>query len=1019
MHRSRVNDKKRGRGQKPGRDLPPGCRRAPRFELLEDRRLLAVTASFSPQGVVTLTGDAQADSVDVFADSGFLRYTGAQPAATALNILLENVASLVIDLGGGTDVVRFIGSQPLTLPNGALTVTNAESIRIATSIHTVGGQDFVNGNLLVDVASATLSAGGEVLIGGRIDDSTAAANPVPVDGNLFLAWQRSLGQATGATLIKGDLEHDGDVDAADLSLWRQSVSTLAHGGNNALTIEAGGNIELKSNVGGVGALNRLTLEAGGTVILRGALIYVGDRATFNGPVRVNVNNLVLDGDVTFNGTINGDSSGTRGLSVSSRHTSTFQGAIGGTLPLREFRLIGSGTTILGAGTVTTAGTQIYVDKLILARDTVLTDLAWSVNFGVNASVNGTTIGEESLEVRAPEVTNFECPVGGYVPLEKIVTDAAGRTSFFGEGKVVTIGDQIYNDNVTVRGFLALQGRDITLAKSVNSDLSPSDLTIEAERTAKFMGTVSLQNLVVRTGSTAMFSGNVFLQNLLVRTGSAATSGALTINSALHATRDIILEVRESTAVSVLDDLTLTSTALLDAGRNVELLVGDDLTIASGAVIDADGQLIIYVDAGDNDAAGATISTITNTPASTNATGMLRGGLGIDVRGAAGADVLNLQASRLVTPNAVNIQGYATDRAASGPDEFLLVFSSNELLAMGSLLIDGGEEPGIDRLTLDHSKDSARRDVEVFYTSVYGGPGSSSTIDGSAADFLGLGTLSGFHVAGMDRYVLKAALAPPPEDHDHLTIHANDQLIPTAPDQDFLKLEQEIRLSSDTSGQWQVTGWESAHLIGSNVRDVIDNNTSIPTLIEGKRGNDTIVGGSSLDVIFSGPGATLTPSGAAIYFNVGAPDSLLAPGLVRQGDVIAGAAGDDFLFADVELFRDGATLWGLVTLDSPGESDSVDGTGRGSSAATQVNHGARYGATDVDRALNGALVLSGSPNALIADAFFANNPASRKVGLLSPPYNALLSDFRIVQRPINSLAALDEALAMPSDDMSRI
>jgi hypothetical protein len=40
-----------------------------------------------------------------------------------------------------------------------------------------------------------------------------------VDGADFLAWQRGVGQTTGAELLDGDSDGDGDVDRSDLGCW--------------------------------------------------------------------------------------------------------------------------------------------------------------------------------------------------------------------------------------------------------------------------------------------------------------------------------------------------------------------------------------------------------------------------------------------------------------------------------------------------------------------------------------------------------------------------------------------------------------------------------------------------------------------------------------------------------------------------------------------------------------------------------------------------------------------------------
>jgi serpin B len=77
---------------------------------------------------------------------------------------------------------------------------------------------------------------------GRIDDPRQLQNNVApvvvdshadfdgslnVDGADFLAWQRGVGVTTGAQRSQGDSNADGDVDANDLALWRQTYGQSA------------------------------------------------------------------------------------------------------------------------------------------------------------------------------------------------------------------------------------------------------------------------------------------------------------------------------------------------------------------------------------------------------------------------------------------------------------------------------------------------------------------------------------------------------------------------------------------------------------------------------------------------------------------------------------------------------------------------------------------------------------------------------------------------------------------------
>jgi hypothetical protein len=55
-------------------------------------------------------------------------------------------------------------------------------------------------------------------------------NDNDVDGTDFLAWQRGVGIATGATKAQGDSNGDGDVDQDDFKEWRS-----AFGGSSSLS----------------------------------------------------------------------------------------------------------------------------------------------------------------------------------------------------------------------------------------------------------------------------------------------------------------------------------------------------------------------------------------------------------------------------------------------------------------------------------------------------------------------------------------------------------------------------------------------------------------------------------------------------------------------------------------------------------------------------------------------------------------------------------------------------------------
>ncbi|MCC6493703.1 MAG: hypothetical protein IT424_11870, partial [Pirellulales bacterium] len=679
-----------------------------------------------------------------------------------------------------------------------------------------------------------------------------------------------------------------------------------------------------------------------------------------------------------------------------------------------------GTTVLGGLTVTTTQDQFYGDDVVLLQNTTLA--GDDVTF--DKKLNGTF--DLTINTTTPTgVTRFNGAVGGDAPLRNLVTNALG-TTVLGGFAITTTEDQFYGDPVVVANHVILDGDDITFTSTVDNDpAGPWDLTVDADQIATFNGAV---------GSARP------LRDLIVSTGGVST-GPFTLAVPVTVTRDVLIDVRESSAATADDDLTLLATAQIAARRNVRLRAGDDVSILSGATVDAGGTLTIVGDFGDNDVFATTITTTTATPTITDAVGMLRGAGGIQIFGGDDStDFINLQAKRLQTGGVATVNGYLTSAAASGNDEFLLVFGADETLDVAQLVINGGDEPGDDRLTVEHSKDATSRKVAAQYTTNFPGGAASPMLDGSAARFTGYGTAAGFTVDGIDKYFLRAGSAV----HDHVLIRANDQALPPVLTGGDAQLEQSIKVSADASQQWQLSGWESGQLQGSNVRDVILNDTGIPMLLVGGPGNDTIVGGSSVDVIFGGAGSPL--------FNVGAPDMLLTPAMfpminpaetvVRPGDYLVGRGGNDFLFADVDLFRDGPTLWGQVTLDQAGESDVIEGAAPGTAPVGETNHGAQFGAFDIIRNITGMLVdgggikdvmtwlratpmlanlgpglTSSTLNMLIDNAFRANLPGIGKVGILAPPFNALLDDFLIPQQPLPAVVPATTAALTAAPDGS--
>lgn len=957
-----------------------------------DAVLLAANATLTGQGILfdsTVDG-AFALTVNSTGASE-TRFNAPVGGVTALASLTTNADGRTLLAGLS---VRTTGDQ---LYNDAVTLlTNTalagNDVRFFSTID--GGF-----NLTINTAGS-----GETEFRGAIGDVTPLVNlTTNDDGRTLLGGLR-------VRTTADQTYNDAVVLTANATLNANDVrfASTVNGAFDLIVNTAGaGDTVFGGVVGGVAPLVNLTTNADGRTLI-GANITTSSDQTYNDAVLLTANATLTANDVRFISTVNGAFD----LVVVTDATgdTEFRGAVGDVTPLASLRTNSLGRTLLNGLTVTTTGDQTYEDRVVLGADATLT--------GNDVRFKSSVDGAFALLVNTAGagVTEFGGPVGDTTPLASLTTNADGQT-ILGGLRITTTGDQTYNDAVVLANHAALRGNNVRFFGTVNSD-GPDlwDLDIEAVGFVSFAMNVGTVNR---------------LRDLIVDAG-----GAFTIDVTVRVSRDIEVQVRESASMGGADDITLENDARLFADRDVTLRAGDDVTLVDGAIIDAAAVLRIDGDFGDNDPQPTTISMTNATDGSTNptpATGILRGVSQTIIRGGGDStDRFFLQAERLTTPGSVLVQGYQPDGSpdSSATDEFFLFFGADFTLAVGSLTIDGGSEPGDDRLTIDHSRDAARRLLDIQYTTVVT-PGSlppSGIIDGSAASFTGLGTTSGFNTMGVDKYTVKAGAAV----HDQVIIRANDQVIPNLPQSDpFFNMEQRITVGSDASAQWQILGWEAGQLIGSNIRDAIVNNTgvgapvpAVPMLIEGGEGNDTLAGGPTLDVIFAGPGVSFTTGGAPRFFNVGATDAVLTPpGVVRAGDALFGAGGDDFLFADVDLFRDGLRLWGLVTPDVGIESDLIDGAGQGSAPLTQVNHAAQSGASDIVRNITGMLIDGGATkdvltwlmatpmelvltpemtsdalDMLIEAAFRGNDPVLHKIGLLSPPFNAQLDDFDIEMRP---------------------
>ncbi|HWS26621.1 MAG TPA: MBG domain-containing protein, partial [Xanthomonadales bacterium] len=374
-------------------------------------------------------------------------------------------------------------------------------------------------------------------------------------------------------------------------------------GGSALVVNTTGTTTFAGAVGGTTALTSLTTNAGGTTSIGGNVTTTGVQ-TYNDAVTLTGNAVLTGTTPTFASTVAG---GGFDLTLNFSGTTTVNGA--NFTGVRNLATGNGGTTQL-TGTITTSGTQTYVDAVTL---TGATTLASSGNGAI--AFNSTVNGAQTLAVNTTGTTTFAGAVGGTAALTSLTTNAGGTTAING-GSVTTTGAQSYGDNVslgapttlvttanasiTANGSVAANGHLLMLAAGLGD--------VVMQNAANDLATVSVTsatNVALTDASAIDLGASTIGANLTVSAGGAVTdSGALIVTGVTALTagsaNDITLDnandfggnvsihsgktVRQNDINSLALDLsnfgTLTATA------------GGTLTLAGGLTASGTGDAIV-------------------------------------------------------------------------------------------------------------------------------------------------------------------------------------------------------------------------------------------------------------------------------------------------------------------------------------------------------------------------------------------------------------------------------------------
>jgi hypothetical protein len=189
-------------------------------EALEDRRLLAVTASILPDNHVVFEGDASADNVQFSVVDGYLYQNSNRDLDSTTpgeqSLLLSEISSLTYNDSGRNDSVTFAGTEAFVFGNASIDIdTQSIIVDAGARISTTDG-------------AVNFEAERRVFLSGNSIVAT-------VDGNIDLN-----GSSLGAFVLGNISTHNGDIEVQGFDIIVSGTIESAGVGPNAGSIRIGG-----------------------------------------------------------------------------------------------------------------------------------------------------------------------------------------------------------------------------------------------------------------------------------------------------------------------------------------------------------------------------------------------------------------------------------------------------------------------------------------------------------------------------------------------------------------------------------------------------------------------------------------------------------------------------------------------------------------------------------------------------------------------------------------------------------
>ena len=602
----------------------------------------ATTPSYANQATFATGSNPFSVSIGDFNGDGKPDLAIVNSTSNSVSVLLNapTPGNLTVSSLTGTTFAAPVGG---TTPLGSLAIANGPT-SLGGSVTTTGaaGQVYrgpVQLGVDVTINSGDAATAGPVTFSSTVDSLSAAT---PVNLSVKASGRTLFGGTVGGTNPLNNLWTEPGYNRTDpgntrfeatttpsvttvgiqfyadnviLAKATQLVSTAnggisfgqkvvsASGLASTLEIVSAGTTTFSDSVGGAlngtSALGGLTTGTGATVI-HGATVYTSGAAgqVYRGPVQLGVDLTINSGDaatagpVTFSSTVDTLAAVTPvNLALKASGRTLFGGTVGGTNPLNNlwtnpgYNRTDPGNTRFEATTtpsVTTVGSQVYSDGVILAKNTQLVSTAnGGISFG--QKVVSTSGLASTLEIVTAGTTTFSDSVGGAL---NGTLALGGLTT--GTGATVIHGATVYTSGAAGQVYRGpvLLGVDLT----INSGDAATAGPVTFSSTVDTLAAVTPVNLAVKASGPTRFSGAVGkvgpFASLSTAVDTRQPAGTTFIDGGCVATVG-------DAGQSYIDKVVLGADTSFTSGPRGAIVFSDSLDGAAKATFTAGGALIFF------------------------------------------------------------------------------------------------------------------------------------------------------------------------------------------------------------------------------------------------------------------------------------------------------------------------------------------------------------------------------------------------------------------------------------------